>query len=87
MGDQVNHPDHYGGDTPYEVIKVLEAWLSPEEYRGFLRGNAIKYLARAGKKNWLTLVEDLRKALWYLERLAEHHEKERAGWTQEPTKS
>jgi hypothetical protein len=45
------HPAHYGGeDNPYEAIKVIEAWLSPEAFIGFCRGNAIKYLSRAGKK-------------------------------------
>jgi hypothetical protein len=70
MSDQVNHPAHYGGDTPFEVIKVLEAWgLTNNAYRF----NAIKYLARAGKKGAngriATLTaEDLRKAIWYIER-------------------
>ena len=40
--EMVNHPSHYGGDTVYECIKVLKAWMSKEEYQGFLRGNAIK---------------------------------------------
>jgi hypothetical protein len=30
--DDVNHPNHYGGDTTYEVIKVLRAWLTPDEF-------------------------------------------------------
>lgn len=59
----VDHPSHYGGkDNPYEVIKVLEAWLTPDEYIGFLKGNAIKYLARHRQKGG---DEDLRKAEWY----------------------
>lgn len=62
MGDAVNHPDHYGGaDDPYEVIKVIEAWGL-----GFHLGNTVKYIARAGKK--AKLVEDLKKAQWYLAR-------------------
>lgn len=65
--DSVNHPTHYGGDTPYETIKVLKAWLTPEEYRGFLIGNAIKYLSRAGKKG--DALEDQKKAAWYLAEL------------------
>jgi hypothetical protein len=60
---EVDHPEHYGGaDNTYEVIKVLEAWLTVEEFAGFLKGNIIKYNARANKKNGL---EDLRKAQWY----------------------
>lgn len=67
MAETVNHPDHYGGDTPYEVIKVLEAWLTPEEFAGFLKGNVIKYLARANKKGGGA--EDAAKAAWYAARL------------------
>ena len=59
----VDHPAHYGGDTVYETIKVLEAWLTPEQFIGFCRGNAIKYLSRAGKKG--DCAEDLRKAGFY----------------------
>lgn len=47
QASQVDHPLHYGGaDNAFETIKVLEAWLTPEEYVGFLKGNAIKYLSR-----------------------------------------
>ena len=59
--ETVDHPAHYGGaDNPYEAIKVIEAWQL-----GFCLGNAVKYIARAGKKG--DLVEDLRKARWYLD--------------------
>lgn len=65
MSDQINHPDHYGGeDNPYETIKVLKSWMNPEQYEGFLLGNAIKYLSRAGKKGYLEL--DVGKAGWYV---------------------
>ena len=65
----VEHPAHYGGgDNPYETIKVLEAWFSPEQISGFLLGNAVKYISRAGKKDAGKLVEDLEKARWYLDR-------------------
>jgi hypothetical protein len=59
----INHPPHYGGDTPYEAIKVIEAWQL-----GFCLGNTVKYIARAGKKDPQRLVEDLKKARWYLDR-------------------
>lgn len=65
----VNHPSHYGGDTVYETVKVLRAWLPWEQYLGFLRGNAIKYLSRAGKKGAARL--DAEKATWYSKRLEE----------------
>ena len=60
--EKVNHPAHYGGDTTYEVIKVIEAWDL-----GFSLGNAVKYIARAGKKPGADLVEDLKKARFYLD--------------------
>lgn len=69
MSEQVNHPAHYGGDTTYETIKVLEAWLSPQEFIGFLKGNVIKYLSRAGKKS--DCITDEHKAKWYQDRLIE----------------
>lgn len=63
-GDQVDHPTHYGGDTVYEVIKVIEAWKL-----GFHLGNAVKYIARAGRKDPSRRLEDLQKARWYLDRV------------------
>lgn len=62
MSDPVNHPEHYGGaDNPYEAIKVIEAWGL-----GFHLGNAVKYVARAGKKG--SEATDIDKAIWYLKR-------------------
>jgi hypothetical protein len=75
----VNHPGHYGGELdPYETIKVLEAKLSPDEFRGFCKGNAIKYLDRAGKKDKAKLLEDFEKAGWYIARYAAHLRADRA---------
>jgi hypothetical protein len=68
----VDHPAHYGGaDDPYETIKVIEAWLTPEQASGFRIGNAVKYISRAGKKDENRL-RDLRKAAWYLNREIEN---------------
>lgn len=61
--EQINHPEHYGGDTPYEAIKVIEAWDL-----GFCLGNTVKYISRAGKKETDKTIQDLEKAKWYLER-------------------
>lgn len=62
--DQVNHPPHYGGSaSPYEAIKVIEAWEL-----GFCLGNCLKYIRRAGKKSKARYLEDLKKARWYLDR-------------------
>ncbi len=63
--DAVNHPSHYGGDTVYEVIKVLHAWGLEGDA---LLWNCIKYVARAGKKDRAKTIEDLRKARFYLDR-------------------
>lgn len=66
MTEQVDHPDHYttGG---IEAIDYLRAKLTPEEFRGFLLGNCLKYLSRAGRKGDRAV--DLEKAAWYLDRL------------------
>lgn len=61
--EAVNHPAHYGGNDTYEVIKVIEAWDL-----GFNLGNAVKYVARAGRKPGTPYAEDLQKALFYLQR-------------------
>ncbi len=61
--ETINHPQHYGGDTTYEAIKVIEAWQLD-----FCLGNTVKYISRAGKKDPVKELEDLEKAKWYLER-------------------
>lgn len=67
MTDAVN-PDHYkvGG---IETIDYLRAKLTPEEFAGYCRGNALKYLSRAGHKD--DTDQELAKARWYLDRLLE----------------
>jgi len=60
--EMISHPQHYGGkDNVYEAIKVIDDWDL-----GFSLGNTIKYISRAGKKNQTKELEDLKKALWYL---------------------
>ena len=58
MTDPVNHPSHYTA-YPVEVIR-LTAWMN------FCRGNAVKYIARAGLKDPAKEIEDLKKAAWYI---------------------
>lgn len=67
-------PDHYkkGG---IDVITILKAKISPEEFKGFCKGNILKYVMRADHKNG---VEDLKKARVYLDWLIEEKEKENA---------
>ena len=61
--DVVNNPSHYKGSKGLEVMEVLENFLTPEELKGFYKGNVIKYILRSDKKN---VTEDLNKALKYL---------------------
>lgn len=71
MDNAIDHPKHYGGaDNPYEAIKMIEAWGL-----GFCLGNAVKYIARAGKKG--DALEDLQKAAWYILREITHIEEMR----------
>ena len=61
--ESVNHPSHYGGaENTYEAIKVIDAWEL-----GFALGNTVKYISRAGKKDPSKELEDMKKALWYLQ--------------------
>lgn len=53
-----------GKNNEYEAIKVIDAWNL-----GFSLGNTVKYISRAGKKETDKEIQDLKKALWYLE----HH--------------
>lgn len=62
LHDPVNHPSHYT-DGKYEVIDFIECYGL-----GFHLGNAVKYISRAGKKDKSKEIEDLKKAIWYLER-------------------
>ena len=71
--DMVNGPQHYGGkDNPYEVIKVCEAWGLDKDAYLF---NVVKYVARAGKKDPQKELEDLKKAVFYLQRKVENLQK------------
>lgn len=63
--DKVNHPSHYNSGK-IEVIEAIEDWKL-----GFHLGNAVKYCARAGKKDPTKVIEDLEKAIWYIRRQIE----------------
>lgn len=62
VNDPVNHPSHYT-DGKIEVIDFIE-----DKKLGFHLGNAVKYICRAGKKDPTKTVQDLKKAVWYIER-------------------
>ena len=69
--EAINHPSHYA-DGKIEVIDFIE-----DKKLNFNLGNVIKYVARAGKKDKSKELEDLKKALWYLERAINNYEKQR----------
>lgn len=58
---------HYQ-DKAVQPWDAMACWMTPEQFKGFLRGNIIKYVARCDDKGG---VEDLRKARHYLEKLIE----------------
>lgn len=67
MSNPVTRPDHYtAGDI--ECIDAIRASMTPAEFRGYLKGNILKYLWRYDRKGG---VQDLDKATWYLVRLRE----------------
>lgn len=63
--DLVNHPPHYTQGS-IECIEAIKAALSPEEFRGYCKGAALKYIWRERHKGG---VESLAKAQWYIDRL------------------
>jgi hypothetical protein len=66
QADQVNHPPHYIDGGGIECIEAIEAQLTNDEYRGYLKGNIVKYIWRERMKG---STESLKKARWYLDRL------------------
>lgn len=63
----VTNPKHYDLFPGQQSIDVIQAALTPEEFAGFCKGNALKYRLRAGEKG--DAAEDLAKANWYRDRL------------------
>ena len=61
--DPVNHPPHYlqGG---LECLDVIESMLTAEEFKGYCKGNAVKYIWREDLKG--SNISDLKKAVVYL---------------------
>ena len=64
-GDNVNHPAHYTQGA-VECIEAIKASMTAQQFLGYLKGNAMKYMWRFQFKGG---VEDLKKARWYLDRL------------------
>jgi len=66
QSDPVNHPEHYTQDGSIEAIEAIEAAMTAEEFRGFCKGNALKYIWRERLKGQ---DESIAKAVWYLNRI------------------
>jgi hypothetical protein len=65
MIDNVNAPTHYR-QGEIECIDAIQSALTPEEFRGYCKGNALKYIWREQYKGG---DESLHKAMWYLDRI------------------
>lgn len=71
--DMVNHPPHYKSETGLEAIDVIEAFtFDLKGIEATDTGNILKYMCRWKQKNGL---QDLKKAMWYLQHLIDHVEK------------
>jgi len=72
LGDMVNHPAHYktGG---IECIEAIQAFLNDDQFKGYLLGNAFKYLWRCQYKG--KSKEDLNKCKWYIDKYIEVEKK------------
>ena len=69
--DNVNNPAHYNYGK-VECIEAIEESMTSESFRGYLKGNCLKYLWRYERKG--KELEDLRKAQWYLDKLIDEVE-------------
>ena len=72
--DNVNHPKHYQSKSGLEVIDVIDAFTDDlTGMEAVCTGNALKYICRWKNKNG---IEDIKKAIWYLNKLIEVKENE-----------
>ena len=73
MTDYVNSPPHYNTGS-IECIDAIEESMTPEAFKGYLKGNILKYLIRYKHKGSPEV--DLGKANWYLDKLTGEVEKD-----------
>ena len=72
--DLINNPSHYNtGDI--ECIEAIQASMTTRQFLGYLKGNVMKYVWRHEYKG--KMLNDLRKANWYLNKLIETHEEKK----------
>ena len=67
MTDEINSPSHYMLFPDMEAIDVIQKALTPDEFIGFCKGNALKYRLRAGDKG--PAEKCIAKANWYQQKL------------------
>lgn len=76
--EKINRPNHYCEGRSIEPIDAIDDWDL-----GFCLGNALKYISRAGRKESADMgpiekhIEDLEKAMWYIEREVSKRRKEK----------
>ena len=73
MTDMVNSPPHYNTGN-VECIVAIEESMTPDAFKGYLKGNVLKYMWRYEYKNGN---QDLEKAQWYLNKLVETCKKDK----------
>ena len=66
VNDPVNRPSHYNMLT-IEAINLIEMSMTEDDFLGYLKGNALKYIIRYKHKG--NPEQDISKAIWYLEKL------------------
>lgn len=62
INDPINRPAHYTAGRKFEPVDVIRDWGL-----NFSLGNAVKYVSRAGRKDPAKTIEDLKKAIWYIQ--------------------
>jgi hypothetical protein len=71
INDLINNPSHYNtGDI--ECIEAIQSSMTTRQFQGYLKGNVMKYVWRHEYKG--KMLDDLRKARWYLNKLIATHE-------------
>ena len=78
MTDMVNSPPHYNTGN-VECIVAIEESMTPDAFKGYLKGNVLKYMWRYEYKNG---PQDLDKAQWYLNKLVETLKKDKTSYKQ-----
>ena len=68
--DTINHPSHYT-QGEIECIDAIKAALTPDEFRGYCKGNALKYIWRERHKGQ---DDSIAKAKWYMDKITERSE-------------